>query len=43
MNWVKKKQGSSRITKKIVMNSNQAELCRFLAYMGVIKYGYLAK
>ena len=40
MNWVKKKQGSSQI-KKNNLNSNQAELCRFLAYIGVIKSGYL--
>ncbi len=32
MNWVKKKQGSSRITKKIVLNSNQAELCPNVTY-----------
>ena len=30
-------------TKKIVLNSNREELCRFLAYIGVIKYGYLVK
>ena len=35
MNWVKKKQGSSRITKKIVLNSNQAELCPIVAYLRV--------
>lgn len=42
MNFIKRSRVRAE-TKKIVLNSNQAELCRFLAYIGVIKYGYLVK
>ena len=37
------KRSRVRAENKNYLNSNQAELCRFLAYMGVIKYGYLVK
>ncbi len=41
MNWVKKKQGSSRITKKIALNSNREELCPNTAYLRIKKHRYL--
>ena len=41
MNFKKRSRVRAKI--KNNLNSNQAELCRFLAYIGVIKSGYLAK